>query len=140
MGQQGPDFTTPDLNEHMHAFEAYRGHPVVLNFWATWCEPCRKEMPLLQTLYETHQNAGLVLLAVSQDTADHTDAVRSYVDASGFTFPVLLDPHGSVATSYNVQLLPSTIFVNAQGVVTAKHHGPMAQTQIERYLTALLSR
>jgi len=140
VGQQAPDFTTSDLHEHMHTFEAYRGHPLVLNFWATWCEPCRKEMPLLQALYETYHTTGLILLAVSQDTSDRTDAIRSYVDASGFTFPVLLDPQGSIATSYNVHLLPSTVFVNAQGMVTAKHHGPMVQTQIEQYLTTLLSR
>ena len=69
-GQQAPDFTTHDTHDNVVALQTYHGRPVVLNFWATWCVPCRQELPVLQAAYEAYQDKGLVILAISQDAAE----------------------------------------------------------------------
>jgi cytochrome c biogenesis protein CcmG, thiol:disulfide interchange protein DsbE len=138
IGQQAPDFTAPDTHDNIVALQEYHGRPVVLNFWATWCAPCRRELPVLQAVYEAYQDKGLVILAISQDTVEKKAAVRSYIANLGITFPPLLDPEGSVAAHYNVFLLPSTIFINPAGTVVAVHFGPMTRTQIDKQLVAIL--
>jgi cytochrome c biogenesis protein CcmG/thiol:disulfide interchange protein DsbE len=138
VGQPAPGFTAPDTHGNVVALQAYHGRPVVLNFWATWCAPCRQELPVLQAAYEAYQDKGLVILAISQDTVEKKEAVRSYVANLGITFPPLLDPEGSVAAHYNVFLLPSTIFINPAGTIVAVHFGPMTRAQIDKQLVAIL--
>ena len=94
----------------------------------------------LQTVYDAHKAAGLVVLAVSQDQQDKVEAIRAYCITLGITFPPLLDPDGHVATHYNVFLLPSTVFIHPSGTVTAVHLGAMTPAQIEQYLRAILPR
>ena len=96
-------------------------------------------MLALQTVYEAHKTAGLAVLAVSQGQQDQAEAVRTYWATLGLTFSPLLDPEGSIATHYNVILLPSTVFVHPSGTVAAVHLGPMSPAQIERYLRVILS-
>jgi peroxiredoxin len=138
VGQQAPDFTTHDTHDNVVALRKYHGRPVVLNFWATWCVPCRQELPVLQAVYEAYRDKGLVILAISQDVAEKKETVRSYVTNLGVTFLPLLDPEGSVAAHYNVFLLPSTIFINPAGTVVAVHFGSMTRTQIEKHLVAIM--
>jgi peroxiredoxin len=139
-GQPAPDFVTHDPDGISIALRDYRGRPVILNFWATWCAPCRQEMRALQTVYEAHKAAGLAVLAVSQDQPDMREVVRTYCTTLGVTYPPLLDPEGHVATNYNVFLLPSTVFIHPSGTVAAVHLGALTATQIEQYLRAILPR
>jgi cytochrome c biogenesis protein CcmG/thiol:disulfide interchange protein DsbE len=138
-GRPAPGFTLSDLAGQSRAFQAAQGHPVILHFWATWCAPCREEMPLLQQAYDTHRRAGLIVLAISQDTADRAAGARTYWRQAGWTFTSLLDLDGVVARQYQVLFLPSTIFINAQGVVTAIHRGPLSATQLKQYLVHLMA-
>jgi cytochrome c biogenesis protein CcmG/thiol:disulfide interchange protein DsbE len=138
VGQPAPPLALPDLAGQIVTLNAYQGRPLIVNFWATWCEPCREEMPLLQQVHNAHQRAGLIVLGISQDSEERLTAVRTYWTQSGWSFPSLLDPDGAVARRYQVFLLPSTIFINAQGVVAAMHHGPINATQIEQYLAKIL--
>ena len=138
--QPAPDFVAHDPDGIPMALRDYRGRPVIINFWATWCAPCRQEMRDLQTVYDAHKAAGLVVLAVSQDQQDKVEAIRAYCVTLGITFPPLLDPDGHVATHYNVFLLPSTVFIHPSGTVTAVHLGAMTPAQIEQYLRAILPR
>jgi peroxiredoxin len=138
LGQPAPDFIAHDPDGLSIALHDYRGRPVIINFWATWCAPCRQEMRALQTVFDAHKAAGLAVLAVSQDQQDKVEAVRAYCITLGITFPPLLDPDGHVATSYNVFLLPSTVFIHPSGTVVAVHLGAMTPAQIEQYLRAIL--
>ena len=139
-GQPAPDFVAQDSDGTSMALRDYRGRPVIINFWAMWCAPCRQEMRALQTVYDAHKAAGLAVLAVSQDQQDKGEAVRAYCATLGITFSPLLDPDGSVATHYNVFLLPSTVFIHPSGTVAAVHLGAMTPAQIEQYLRAILPR
>ena len=138
-GQPAPDFVAHDLDGTSITLRDYQGRPVILNFWATWCAPCRQEMRALQTVYEAHKTAGLAILAVSQDQPDKAEAVRTYWTTAGLTFFPLLDPEGSIATHYNVVVLPSTVFVYPSGTVAAVHVGPMTSARIEHYLQTILA-
>jgi cytochrome c biogenesis protein CcmG, thiol:disulfide interchange protein DsbE len=139
-GQPAPDFVAHDPDGISIAMRDYRGRPVIVNFWATWCAPCRQEMRALQTVYDAHKAAGLAVLAVSQDQQDKVEVVRAYCTTLGITFPPLLDPDGHVATHYNVFFLPSTVFIHPSGMVAAVHLGAMTSAQIEQYLQAILPR
>jgi thiol-disulfide isomerase/thioredoxin len=112
---------------------------VIINFWATWCTPCREEMPLLQQAHDTYQRTGLRVLGISQDTADRAAAARTYWTQAGWTFSSVLDPAVVVAWQYQVLFLPSTIFINAQGVVTAIHRGPINAIQLQQYLATIMA-
>jgi peroxiredoxin len=139
VGQPAPLLALSDLAGQTITLNAYQGRPLIVNFWATWCAPCRDEMPLLQQAYQAYQHAGLIVLGISQDPEDRRAAVRTYWTQSGWTFPSLLDPDGAVAGRYQVLLLPSTIFINAQGVITAMHRGPITAPQLKQYLAKTLA-
>lgn len=136
-GQAAPDFAAPDLAGHTLRLEAYRGRPVLLNFWATWCAPCRREMPVLQAVHAAQPSTGLALLSINQDAAESQDLVRAFVTTGGITFPALLDPEGTIAARYNIVLLPSTVFIHPTGTLAAVHYGPLSQGQIARYLALM---
>ena len=137
-GQPAPAFRVHDPDGKTISLQDYQGRPVIINFWATWCGPCRQEMVALQAVYEAHKAAGLAILAVSEDQQDRVETVRAYWAALGLTFLLLLDPDGGVAVPYSVLFLPSTVFVHPSGAVVAVHLGPMTQTQMEQHLKAIL--
>lgn len=134
-GEAAPAFLLEDLQGEEMALAQFRGQPVILNFWATWCAPCIFEMPELQAAYETHRESGLVVLGLNRD--EDAAVVRDFLDNDldvEITFPILLDEHATVGDSYGVINLPTTYFVNSDGVVTAVHRGPLTLRQIENFL------
>jgi cytochrome c biogenesis protein CcmG/thiol:disulfide interchange protein DsbE len=137
-GDPAPDFTLLDLDGNAVSLSDFRGQPVVVNFWATWCAPCRIEMPALQDAYEKYQDQGLVILALNQD--EPADLARGFFfDEMGLTFTPLLDEKSAVSATYgSFSVLPSTYFVDSQGNITAVHRGPLTLGQIEGYLAGLL--
>ena len=133
VGNLAYDFKLQDIDGNSVSLTDFRGQPVIINFWATWCAPCRIEMPELQATYEKYKNDGLVILALDQD--ESPEVVRSFFrDEFGLTFTPLLDVEQAVAQQYGVFNFPSSFFVNADGVITAIHRGPALQSQIEDYL------
>ena len=115
IGKLAPDFTLNDLDGQEVSLSGLRGKPVLLNFWATWCGPCRIEMPFLQEIYEKWTDKELVLLAVNLH--EDPDKVREFVEGAGFSFPVLLTTGNEVPLSYNVRNIPATFFIDADGVI-----------------------
>jgi peroxiredoxin len=118
------DFNLKDLAGGTISLSSLRGKVVFLNVWATWCEPCRQEMPSIESLYEGFkQDKNLVVLAVSQDATDR-GTVDSYVRKNGFKFTVLLDPANVVGEAYKVSGIPETFIIARDGRIVAHHSGP----------------
>lgn len=136
-GDVAQNFLLPDLDGRSYDLAGLRGRPVVLNFWATWCAPCRLEMPELQAAYERHQDDDLVILAINLD--EPAGRVRRFFyDEMGLTFVPLLDEGGMVTESYGVINFPTTFFIDSGGVIAAVHRGPLVQTQIEENLARII--
>lgn len=137
-GQPAPTFTLADLEGNEVSLANFRGRPVIINFWATWCGPCRIEMPELQEAYEERQEEGLAILAVNLE--ESPDMVRRFFyDDLRLTFTPLLDREGEVASRYGVFNLPTTYFVDAEGTIAAVHRGPLTGGQIAGYLEETVS-
>jgi thiol-disulfide isomerase/thioredoxin len=110
-----PAFSLPDMDEQIHALEDYRGRVVMLNFWATWCPPCRREMPSLQRLYAKYQERGLEVVAVNQ--WESPDLVFEFTGRLSLqpTFPILFDRESRIAELYRVKGLPTTFLIDKEG-------------------------
>ncbi|MDZ7750862.1 MAG: TlpA disulfide reductase family protein [Gammaproteobacteria bacterium] len=112
-----PEFTLPDMDGEPHSLADYRGQVVLLNFWATWCPPCREEMPSMERLYQALEDDGFAVVAVNQfETPDHVFAYTGQLEVDP-TFPLLFDSDSSVANSFRVVGLPSTYVIDKQGRV-----------------------
>jgi len=116
------DFTLTTADGAPFRLSQHRGKTVLINFWATWCLPCREEMPALERLHRRHKDRGLVLVAISLDT--DPKVVPPYVKASQLTFPIALDPKAEVANKYGVRALPSSFVIDRQGTMTGLALGP----------------
>ncbi len=135
-GEAAPDFTLETLDGETVSLSDYRGRPVVLNFWATWCVPCREEMPLLQETYEAHQAEGLVILGVN--VRENPEAVRRFLGEVGVDFPVVLDPDVAVVNRYLVTSLPMTFFIDREGQLRTLVVGGMNKTILDERLATIL--
>ena len=132
VGATAPTFALANLGGERVDLRVLRGSPLVLNFWATWCEPCRTEMLLLQSHYEAGRSAGLRILAINFDEPE--PLVRSFVDELGLTFDILLDPGAYVQGLYRVRGYPTTFFVDARGVIRGHKVGAMEASELEAFL------
>ena len=125
-----------DLDGHLVTLAALRGHPVWINFWATWCPPCQRETPVLRDTYKAHQNEGLVLLAI--DVQEPPDSVRRYAATYGLTYTIGLDVTGAVFRTYRVFGLPSQYFLDGDGVIRGRYFGPLTRELAEQELKAII--
>ena len=138
-GNTAPPFSLKTLEGADASLSDYAGHPIVINFWASWCKPCRVEMPLLISAHEAHQQAGLVVLAINL-----TDQERSTRDVQGFQaefkmpFPVLLDKKGKARKLYRLRGVPTSVFVGSDGVVRSVHPGPIDEAILRERLNEIL--
>lgn len=135
-GKPAPEFELGTLDGQMLSLSQFRGSPVLLNFWATWCGPCRREMPYLQKVYERWQGVGLVLLAIN--IGESPPDVAEFMQAGRFTFPVLMDVSGEVATRYGIEGIPTTFFIDAEGIIQEVQVGAFpSAAEIEKSLFKL---
>jgi cytochrome c biogenesis protein CcmG/thiol:disulfide interchange protein DsbE len=136
-GFTAPDLTLETLDGESVRLAQLRGQVVLINFWATWCPPCRDEMPAIQEAYDEHREEGLVVLAVNLMESDAQ--VSDFAGEMELTFPILMDRRGSVAERYRVQSLPTTYFVDRSGVIQdIAIGGPISRSLVEEKLTGLL--
>ena len=116
------NFTLLSLTEaNEMSLEDFRGKGVVLNFWATWCGPCREEMPLFEEVWKKYKDKGVVFLGI--DVMDDKDNASKFLENLGITYPNLYDPSGQVSTKYKVIALPATFFIDKEGNIVAKNYG-----------------
>jgi len=113
VGSPAPDFQLNDLNGQAQSLQQYRGKIVLLNFWATWCKPCTKEMPAMQAAFDELRNQGLVVVAINE--LEDVKRVRDHIHAHHHTFHVLIDEDNQVANRYGVVGLPVTVFIDETG-------------------------
>jgi cytochrome c biogenesis protein CcmG, thiol:disulfide interchange protein DsbE len=142
VGQQAPDFQLISLTGETVSLADYEGQPIILNFWATWCPPCRAEMPALEEAYQAYQDEGLVVLALNREESPQTVAAfwQEMTDrGTPLTFAPLLDETGEVGAAYGVFNMPTTYFVSPTGEITAVHRGLLTPEQINQYLQPLLT-
>ncbi|MES0343478.1 MAG: TlpA disulfide reductase family protein [Anaerolineales bacterium] len=135
IGAQAPDFALRDLEGNEARLSDYRGRTVLLTFWATWCGPCRLEMPTFEGRYQELKDDGFTVLGLNYD--EPIEDVSAFRDELGLSFPLLLDPGGSVQRLYRIRGYPSSIFVDPQGVVRVIHIGLITEGQLTDYLVEL---
>ncbi len=133
-GQAAPDFALKSSTGENLRLSEYRGDVVMINFWATWCGPCRQEMPLLNDLFNRYQRVGFSLLGVNID--DDSRRAMQMVEDLGVDFPVLFDETKAVSKLYQVEAMPVTVIVDREGIVRYVHHGYKPGYE-EHYLTEI---
>jgi peroxiredoxin len=135
-GSQAPDFVLEALDGEQVSLEEFSGQVVLMNFWATWCPPCKAEIPDIEAAYQLHQEDGLVVLGINVEESRET--VEPFVEEFNITYPVLLDEARQVFKAYRVSGLPMSVIVDREGVIRVRHTGTMTAAQLERYLEQLL--
>lgn len=140
-GKLAPDFSFTDANHQEVKLSDFRGQVVMLNFWATWCGPCKYEMPLIEQMAhdEIRAEQGVVLLTVNSGEA--ADTVVNFMHAKGFTFPVLLDGNGNILHAYNVRGIPTTFFIGRDGIIDEIKIGAfMDEGELDEVLNRILQQ
>lgn len=135
IGKQAPDATVVALDGRSQRLGALRGRPVWLNFFATWCGPCKSEMPDIEIEYRRFHRDGLEVVGLDQQ--ESAELVAAFVRPFGLSFPLVLD-HGGAAAAYGVFAIPTSVFVDRSGVVQAVHIGAMSPAQMEADLRKIM--
>jgi peroxiredoxin len=126
------DFKLKDLNGKEVSLSDFKGKKVLLNFWATWCPPCKAEMPDIEKLYQETKNSDLVILAVN--LGEDKQTVKSFMDKNKYNFNILLDSEKSAAIKYNIASIPTSFFIDENGTIISKKIGPMNIDEMKSYL------
>lgn len=132
-GNLAPDFELQNIEGKSIKLSSLKGKKVIVNFWASWCPPCRLEMPEMENYYA--KNNGIEILAVNLTTAEKSRAdVPAFLKANGITFPVLLDENGEAAQLYNISSIPASFILDTKGVIQQKIVGPMTYEMMDKML------
>ena len=139
IGQQAPDFSLKTLDgQTTVTLSELRGKPVILNFWASWCTPCRLEMPALQAAYEAHQAAGLTVLTINLTTQDTLPDAQAFIEEFQLTMPALADETKAAEEAYHIIGLPTTYFVDSQGFITHIQLGPLDEARLNSHIEEIV--
>ena len=137
VGNLAPDFQLQSLDGQTISLGDLRGKPVLINFWATWCPPCRSEMPYIQEIYEEWTDKGLLVLAIN--IGESASTVEDFMQSNSLSFTVLLDTKQDIAQRYNITGIPTTFFIDKDGIIQDKVIGAFQnKTQIENKLSRII--
>jgi len=137
IGKPAPDFTLDMIDGTTMRLSDFKGRPVWINFWASWCPPCRKENPDIQDLYNEHKDAdGLVLLAPA--IGEGRDSIAGYMQRADLHYPVGVDSNTQVAANYRVLGIPTHIFVDRDGIIREMRVGAMSKKTMEKKLAQII--
>jgi peroxiredoxin len=136
MGEQAPNFVLKDLQGKEVSLEDYKGKGVLINFWASWCEPCKAEMPALNNIHKKYKDKGVEVIGIN---AGDTELVaKTFTKEMGLEFPVVLDPKGDVQKAYKVIPLPTSFLIDKDGKVVKMITGERTEEQFEEYIKEIL--
>ena len=135
-GHPAPDFELKSPDGDLIRLSDYQGQPVVVNFWATWCGPCRAEFPEFQEAAVDNADS-LVIIGVNSTSVDQAANIAPFLEEFGITFPIALDEEGAVVDSYRVLGLPTTVFIDSDGIINEVFTGPLNKAYIESKITEL---
>ena len=140
-GFLAPDFSLQTTGGETITLSELRGQPVLIHVWASWCLPCRAEMPAIQRLYDEYRENGFLVLAVNTTSQDDPQAAAAFVEEHKLTFPILLDIEWVVSTLYNVNALPTSFFVDRDGIIQeVVVGGPMAGASLQDRIEKLTGK
>jgi peroxiredoxin len=134
-GRQAPEFTLETIGGEQVTLSALNGQVRLIDFWATWCAPCREEVPMFKELYATYASQGFTIVAIA---AEGADAVREFVESNGIEYPNLVDPDEIVSDLYEVPALPSAYLVDREGRIVEEFVGPKPRRILEKKIVELL--
>ncbi len=138
-GFAAPDFTLKTPTGETYTLSELRGQAVLVNLWATWCPPCRAEMPAIEKMYQEYKDQGFIVLAVDMTYQDDPFAVAPFIQEYNLTFPILLEETGDVAAAYQLRSLPSSYFINREGIITeVVIGGPMSEALLRTRIEEIL--
>ena len=132
VGRRAPDFTLTDLDGNQIRLSDLRGKVVFINFWATWCPPCRAEMPEIEAIHQEYKSKDVVVIGV--DILESENVVRDLVEQGGYTWTFVIDTTGEMSSSYKVNAIPSSYFIDREGVLRAVNIGAMTKRAMEAKL------
>jgi len=131
-----PDFTLPTLNGVDFHLGDHKGKPVLINFFASWCLPCREEMPVIEKIVREYGPKGVIFLGVAVD--DTEEKMKSFITKYGVTFPVGLDKTATIQKSFDIYGIPTTYFISKQGIINYSHSGAVTEELLRHELDKLL--
>ena len=138
-GFPAPDFEFSDSTGSIMRLSDLRGQPVILNFWASWCPPCRAEMPAIQAVHQAYQAQGLVVLGVNTANQDSLSQAQDFITEMDLSFQMLYDSSGAIQSRYDVSALPTTFFIDRFGVIhEVIYGGPIAEALLAIHAEEIL--
>ena len=138
-GSEAPDFTVYDLEGNAHKLSDFRGKPVLLNFWASWCGPCQMEMPDFQKYYESHgDKVNFVIVNLTDGQQETVESASSFIEEKGYSFPVYYDTDIDAAAKYGVSAVPVSYFIDAEGYFVAWAQGALSADMLQQGMDMLL--
>ena len=138
-GSEAPDFTVYDLEGNAHKLSDFRGKPVLLNFWASWCGPCQMEMPDFQEFYESHgDQVNFVIVNLTDGRRETVETASAFLAEKGYTFPVYYDTGREAAVKYGVSSVPMSFFIDAEGYFVTWVRGAMNAAMLQKCMDLLL--
>ena len=142
IAQDNIDFSVSTIdNKKIELSDLYNKGPLLVSFWALWCEPCRVEMRPLKILYEKYKDKGFTILGINQDTPKSVSKVRSYISSQRINFPVVIDPNSQLLQKFNGQAIPYSLLINKNGEIVYKNVGylPGDEIKLEKEIQKLLA-
>ncbi len=137
---KAPDFSVINANGESVKLSDFEGKPVIVNFWATWCGPCKRELPDFEEKYQAYGDSIQFLMVDLADGKQETvEGAKDFVSAQGYTFPVYFDTESSAANAYGVSSIPMTVFINAQGEIVTYAVGMLNAATLQKGIDLLLS-
>lgn len=136
---QTADFTVYDMKGNEVKLSDFFGKPIVVNFWATWCGPCRSELSAFDKAYQEYKgDVAFLMVNLTDGGRDTKESVKSFIEESGYSFPVYLDLDYNASNTYGINPIPETLFINADGTLNDTRVGAMSENELENYIKNMI--